>query len=160
MDSMFDNISRLIDFLPLAHHLSQQIPRIFILFLFFFTSIVLSFLHVLSSWLVNNSSGCDFGSHSIWLALWPTSRQYRHRLYNSYFICVCTDHKSACALYIQHGGSGPRTDEMRNTNPGGAHLYVIHVMIHLGRQEAWSVPALRVILHLITHTFLNRCRSS
>lgn len=53
MDSMFDYISRLIDFLPLAHYLSQQIPRIFV---FHFISFFPLFYHFfMFSRLINNS---------------------------------------------------------------------------------------------------------
>lgn len=68
MDSMFDYISRLIDFLPLAHYLSQQIPLIFIfLFFSFHPHFFLSFLHVLTAHQQLTSS-CDLGP--ILLSYW------------------------------------------------------------------------------------------
>lgn len=63
MDSKFDYISRLIEFLPLAHYPGQQIPRFFISS-FSPSSYPLFYLFFMFSRLINNSSSCDFGSHS------------------------------------------------------------------------------------------------
>lgn len=101
MDSMFDYISRLIDFLPLAHYLSQQIPRILILLFF---SYPLFYLFFMFSWLINNSHLVVILGPILYLTGIMTHKQtMQAHTAKPLFICVCTDHRSACILYIQRG---------------------------------------------------------
>lgn len=101
MDSMFDYFSRLIDFLPLAHYLSQQIPRIFIFL--FFSPYPLFYLFFMLSRLINNSHLVVILGSILYLTGIMTHKQtMQAHTAKLLFMCVCTDHRSVC-MYIQRG---------------------------------------------------------
>lgn len=130
---------------------------------FLFSLSIVSYLFFILSWLINNSHIIVIMGLILYLTGIMTHKQtMQAHTAILLFMCVCTDHRSVCILYIQHGEQQfpNRRDAKHGARRGWDVLYTC--MIRLGWQKAWFIPALvwnSVKFYCWQSSLLNRCRS-